>query len=215
VKNGGLGIVQTFYEVYGGNVKKALNFKVLAVLAFAGVGLTLGLGLSGCKSAPELTAAQAQALIQAKYDQTAPVGVNIAVDDLGMRMGATDKYWERTTIYPNKFWADFKLTADGKKAIKLVDGSDVIKWRPESANDKNYSLVVVITAANHLKARVEKDPQDEVGGTKSVLFTESVNMDGVPAPLQDIAHNPGNRLSGKKTATFALDGGVWKLISIV
>jgi hypothetical protein len=215
VKNGGLGIVQTFYEVYGGNVKKVLNFKALAVLAFAGAGLTLGLGLSGCKSAPELTAAQAQALIQARYDQTAPVGVNIAVDDLGMRMGATDKYWERTTIYPNKFWADFKLTPDGKKAIKLVDGSDVIKWRPESANDKNYTLVVVTTAANHLKARVEKDPQDEVGGTKSVLFTESVNLDGVPGPLQDIAHNPGNRLSGKKTATFALDGGVWKLIGIV
>jgi len=196
-------------------VKKVLNFKALAVLAFAGAGLTLGLGLSGCKSAPELTAAQAQALIQARYDQTAPVGVNIAVDDLGMRMGATDKYWERTTIYPNKFWADFKLTPDGKKAIKLVDGSDVIKWRPESANDKNYTLVVVTTAANHLKARVEKDPQDEVGGTKSVLFTESVNLDGVPGPLQDIAHNPGNRLSGKKTATFALDGGVWKLIGIV
>jgi hypothetical protein len=194
-------------------VKKTLSFKVLAVLAFAGVGLMLG--LSGCKSAPELTAAQAQALIQAKYDQTPPVGVNITVDDLGMRMGATDKYWDRTKVYPNKFWADFTLTPDGKKAIKLWGGGDTIQWRPESADDKKFSVVVVTTAANHLKARVENDPQDEVGGTKSVVFTESVNLDGVPGPLQDIAHNPGNKLSGKKTATFAVDGGVWKLVNIV
>jgi hypothetical protein len=215
VKNGGLGIVQTFYEIDGGNVKKALNFKVLAVLALAGVGLMLGLGMSGCKSAPELTAAQAQALIQAKYDQTPAVGANITVDDLGMRMGATNKYWDRTTIYPNKFWADFKLTPDGKKAIKLADGSDTIKWRPDSPEDKRFSIVVVTTAANHLKARVDNEPQDEVGGTKSVIYTESVSLDGVPGALQDIAHNPGNKLSSKKTATFALDGGAWKLTGIV
>jgi len=194
-------------------VKNALNLKVVAVLAFAGLGLSLG--LAGCKSAPELTAAQAQALIQAKYDQTPPLGANITVDDLGMRMGATDKYWDRTTIYPNKFWADFKLTPDGKKAIKLADGGDTIKWRPDSPDDKTFSIVVVTTAANHLKARVDNDPQDEVGGTKSVVFTESVNLDGVPGPLQDIAHNPGNKLSSKKTATFAVDGGAWKLVSIV
>jgi hypothetical protein len=194
-------------------VKNALNLNVVAVLAFAGLGLTLG--LAGCKSAPELTAAQAQALIQAKYDQTPPLGANITVDDLGMRMGATDKYWDRTTIYPNKFWADFKLTPDGKKAIKLADGGDTIKWRPDSPDDKTFSIVVVTTAANHLKARVDNDPQDEVGGTKSVVFTESVNLDGVPGPLQDIAHNPGNKLSSKKTATFAVDGGAWKLVSIV
>ncbi len=194
-------------------MKNALNLNVVAVLAFAGLGLTLG--LAGCKSAPELTAAQAQALIQAKYDQTPPLGANITVDDLGMRMGATDKYWDRTTIYPNKFWADFKLTPDGKKAIKLADGGDTIKWRPDSPDDKTFSIVVVTTAANHLKARVDNDPQDEVGGTKSVVFTESVNLDGVPGPLQDIAHNPGNKLSSKKTATFAVDGGAWKLVSIV
>ena len=194
-------------------MKKALNLKALAVLAFAGVGLMLG--LSGCKSAPELTAAQAQALIQAKYDQTPAVGVNITVDDLGMRMGATDKYWDRTKVYPNKFWADFTLTPDGKKAIKLWSGGDTIQWRPQSAEDKSYSVVVVTTAVNHLKARDVKDPVDEVGGTKSVIYTESVNLEGVPSPLQDIAHNPGNKLSGKKTATFAVDGGAWKLVSIV
>jgi hypothetical protein len=196
-------------------VKKALNFTVLAVSAFAAVGLMLGLGVSGCKSAPELTAAQAQALIQAKYDQTPPVGANITVDDLGMRMGVTAKYWDRSKAYPNKFWADFTLTPEGKKALKLADGSDTIKWRPESPDDKTFSVIVVTTATNHLKAHDVHDPVDEVGGTKSVVFTEAVSLDGVPSPLQDIAHNPGNKLSGKKTATFALDGGAWKLQSIV
>ena len=176
--------------------------------------LGIGLMFTGCKSAPSLTATDAQALIQAKYDQTAPVGANIAVNDLGMRQGATAKYWTRTTIYPNRIWADFTLTADGKKVLKLQNGGDVIKWRPESADDTHYSIIVVTVAANHLKAHDVQDPQDEVGGTKSAVYTEAVNLDGVPGPLQDIAHNPGNRLSGKRTATFALDGGAWKLASI-
>jgi hypothetical protein len=172
-----------------------------------------GLLLAGCKSAPELTAAQAQALIQAKYDAAPAVGANIVVDDLGMRMGATAKYWNRTTIYPNKFWADFKLTDEGKKAFKLQDGGDVIKWRPDSADDKSYSIVVVTVAANHLKARDVKDPQDDAGG-KGASFTEALNLDGVPDALQQIAHNPGNKLSSKRQAEFALDGGAWKLVSI-
>ena len=49
-----------------------------------------------------------------------------------MRQGITAKYWKRTTIYPNKFWADFKLTAEGKKVVKLPKGGDVIQWRPDS-----------------------------------------------------------------------------------
>jgi len=96
-------------------VRKAKGLQVVCVWAFLGGGLLL----TGCKTAPELTEANAQALIQAKYDQTPPVGVNIIVDDLGMRMGATDKYWDRTKVYPNRFWADFALTPEGKKAIKL------------------------------------------------------------------------------------------------
>ena len=172
-----------------------------------------GMLMTGCKSTPELTAAQAQAMIQAKYDATPAVGANIVVDNLGMRMGATDNYWKRTTIYPNKFWADFKLTDEGKKALKLKDGSDVIKWRPDNADDKGYFIVVVTVAANHLKARDVQDPQDDVGG-KGASFTEAVNLDGVPGPLQDIAHNPGNKLSSKRQAEFALDGGAWKLVSV-
>jgi hypothetical protein len=58
------------------------------------------------------------------------------------------------------------------------------------------------------------DPQDEVGGTKSAGYSEAVNLDGLPAPLQEMAHDPGNRLSTKRTATFVLDGGAWKLQSI-
>jgi hypothetical protein len=174
--------------------------------------------LTGCKSAPELTQAYAQTLIQAKYDQTPAVGANIAVDDLGMRQGAIAKYWDRTKIYPNKYWADFTLTPEGKKAVKLPAGGDVIQWRPENADDKGYSLVVVTVAANHLKAHEVTNIQDEVipGAStgKSVSFTESVNLDGVPGPLQDIAHNPGNKLSAKRQADFVLDGGAWKVQAI-
>ncbi len=170
--------------------------------------------MSSCKSAPDLTAAQAQALIQAKYDQSPAVGVAITVKDLGMRQGVTAKYWDRSKAYPNKYWADFKLSDAGKKVIVLPGGSDTIQWRPESMDDQNFSIVITTVATNHLKARDVKDPQDEVGGTKSALFSESVSLDGVPAPLQDMAHNPGNKLSATRTATFALDGGAWKLQSI-
>jgi hypothetical protein len=153
-------------------------------------------------------------MIQAKYDQTPAVGANITVTDQGMIQGATAKYWERVTVYPNRFWADFKLTPDGKKELKLSDASDTIKWRPESADDKQYSIVVTTIAANHLKAHDAKEPQDEVGGTKSVVYTEGVDLTGVPGPLQDIAHNPGNQLSSKHTATFAVVDGAWKLQAI-
>jgi hypothetical protein len=136
------------------------------------------------------------------------------VDDLGIREGITAKYWVRTKVYSNKYWADFALTADGKKAVKLADGGDTIQWRPQSAEDKNYSVVVTTVATNHLKARGVQDPHDEAGGTKSVVFTEAVSLDGVPDALQDIAHDPGNKLSTKRTATFTLVDGVWKLTSI-
>jgi hypothetical protein len=190
-------------------VKNALNLKTFGVVAFLGTGLLL----SGCKSAPDLTQANALALIQAKYDQTPAVGVNIAVNDLGMRQGAEAKYWTRTTVYPNKIWADFTLTADGKKAIKLSSGGDVIQWRPETADDKQYSLIVTTVAANHLKAHDLGTIQDDAGG-KGVSFTESADLTGVPDALQNIAHNPGNKLGTKRQAEFVLDGGAWKLNSI-
>ena len=196
-------------------MRQALNLKVLGVAAFLGAGLLL----SGCKSVPELTATQALTLIQAKYNETPPSGASIAVNDLGMREGITAKYWDRTTIYPNKYWADFTLTAEGKKAVKLQNGGNVIQWRPESASDANYSIVVVTAASNPRKAHDVTDIQDEVvaDGTtgKSAAFTESVDLAGVPDALQGIAHNPGNKLSTKRQADFVLDGGAWKLKAII
>lgn len=189
-------------------MKKAASMQFLGALAFLGVGLLL----TGCK--PELTQANAQALIQAKYDQTPAVGASITVDDLGMRQGVAAGYWNRTTVYPNKYWADFTLTAAGKKAVKLHDGTDVIKWRPASATDKKYSAILVTAVANHLKARDVKAPESETPSTKSVSFNEAFNFDGVPDGLQNIAHNPGNKLSTKRQAEFTLEGGAWKLSSI-
>lgn len=190
-------------------MKNAAKMNVLLALAIMGVGVVV----AGCKSAPVLSQDQALAMIQAKYDATPAVGANIIVDNDGMVQGATAKYWNRTTIYPNKYWADFTLTPEGKKYVKLNGGGDVIKWRPESPTDKKYSIVLVTVAANHLKARDISDMQD-IGKTKSVTFTEVVDLTGIPDPLVAIAHNPGNQLSDKRQAEFVLDNGAWSLQSI-
>jgi len=191
-----------------------MNWKNLGVLF---VGLS-GLIVVGCKSAPDLTPTQALALVQAKYDQTAPVGTNILVNDAGMRAGATAKLWDRTKVYPNKLWADFKLTPDGKKAVTLPGGGDVIEWRPDSLDDQNYTIVMTTVAANHLRAHDMGDLQDEMmsgsAASKEGKFTEGVNLTGVPQLLQDIAHNPGNKLSTRKQADFTLENGSWTLKSI-
>lgn len=179
--------------------------------------LGAGLFFAGCKQAPPLTASQAQAMIQAKYDQTAPAGISITVSDLGMREGITDKYWDRTTVYPNHYWADFTLTPDGKKVVKLANGGDVIQWRPETADDSQYSIVVITQAANHLKAINVRNIQSEVlPGVSQAMgadYDEAVDFTGVPQPLVDIAHNPPNELSTLRHADFALVNGAWKLQS--
>jgi len=191
-----------------------LNWKALGVL-FLGCSTLL---INGCKSAPELTKTQALAMVQAKYDQTAPAGVNILVNDPGMLSGAKAKLWERTKVYPNNIWADFKLTADGKKAVVLPGGGDVIEWRPQAANDQNYTIVVTTVAANHLRAKDMGDLRDEamagVDSAKSGRYTEVVNLTGVPQMLQDLARYPGNKLSTKKEADFALVNGTWTLKTI-
>jgi hypothetical protein len=191
-----------------------LNWKALGVL-FLGCSTLL---INGCKSAPELTKTQALAMVQAKYDQTAPAGVNILVNDPGMLSGAKAKLWERTKVYPNKIWADFKLTSDGKKAVVLPGGGDVIEWRPQTANDQSYTIVVTTVAANHLRAKDMGDLRDEamagVDSAKSGRYTEVVNLTGVPQMLQDLARYPGNKLSTKKEADFALVNGTWTLKTI-
>ncbi|MGA2352192.1 MAG: hypothetical protein ABSF70_17280 [Terracidiphilus sp.] len=180
------------------------------MLGFLGAGLLL----NGCKSAPDLTQANALALIQAKFDQTPAVGANIAVDLQGLARGGTSKYWERVKVYPNNYWADFKLTPEGKKVLSLQKGGDLIEWHPENATDKNYTFVVVTAATNHLKAHDVNDPQDDAGGTKTASFVETVSLDGVPSDLQIMANGVGNKLSTKHVATFAVDGGAWKLQGI-
>jgi hypothetical protein len=190
-------------------VKNAAKINIFLALAIMCVGMVV----AGCKSAPELTQAQALAMIQAKYDATPAVGANIVVNNDGMVQGATAKLWSRTTIYPNKYWADFTLTPEGKKVVKQTAGGDLIKWRPESPTDKKYTIVLVTVAANHLKARDIRNMQD-VGATKTVTYTESVDLTGVPDALVSIAHNPGNQLSSTSTAEFVVDAGAWKLQSI-
>lgn len=188
-----------------------LNWKNLGVLAVVGAGLVV----AGCKSAPELSKDQALKMVQDKYDQTAPVGTNILVNDAGMRQGATAKLWDRTKVFPNKLWADFKLTTEGKKAVLLPGGGDTIEWRPASLEDKSYTVVVTTVAANHLKAKDIGDLQDEMlpgaDTAKAGKYTEAVNLTGVPDLLQQIAHTPGNKLSLRKQADFALENGSWVL----
>lgn len=190
------------------------NWKTLGVLAVVG----FGFAVVGCKSAPDLTAAQALALVQAKYDQTPPVATTILVNEAGVRQLVTAKLWERTKVYPNKLWADFKLTPDGKKAMTLPGGGDVIEWRPANQDDTNYTVVVMTVAANHLRAHDMGDLQDEMlagsAAAKEGKYTEGVNLNGVPQALNDIAHHPGNKLSTKKQADFGLENGAWVLKSI-
>lgn len=202
----------TYLCAQGGIVRNMLNWKALGVVVLAGAGLMV----VGCKSAPELTKDQALKMVQDKYDQTAPVGVNILVNDAGMRQGATAKLWDRTKVFPNKLWADFKLTPDGKKAVVLPGGGDVIEWRPASLEDKTYSIVVTTTASNHLKAKDMGDLQDEMlpgaDTAKAGKYTEAANLTGVPETLQHIiADNPLNKVSWKKQADFALENGAWVL----
>lgn len=200
----------------GGEVKDVVRIGKVAAMLVLGLGL---LSVTACKSAPDLSATQALTMIQAHYDEAAPAGINITVTDLGMRQGIDAKYWERTKMYPNRYWADFKLTDAGKKVLKLRSGSDVIQWRPDNADDKNYSIVIVTVAANHLRAHDVDNIRDEVlPGVKTARaasFIEGVDFTGVPQPLQDIAHNPGNQLSTKRQADFALENGAWTLHGIV
>jgi hypothetical protein len=177
-----------------------------------------GLVMDGCKSAPVLTKDNAQALIQTHYDSEATSGVTITVDKLGLQQGLSAGYWKLTKIYPKQEgWADYTLTPEGKKVLKLDAGGDVIEWRPGA--DGEFHFLIVTTAANTMRAKEVEDPQDEVlagvSTAKSVTYTESVNMTGVPQPLQDMAHNPGNKLSSRRQADMSYEGGSWKVHGIV
>jgi len=170
--------------------------------------------LAGCKSAPELTSDQAKTLIQAKYDQDPGVAFNISVDDRGMQQGVDAKYWAGVKRYPNGYWGDFKLTDNGKKVLKLAGGGDLIQWRPEGPSDPHYVTVVVPLTVSHLKPRNFGDVEI-IGDSRTVTFMEDVDLTGLPDPLQNIAHNPVNKLSTQRQATFVLTNGAWTLKSVV
>lgn len=182
-------------------------------LAILGVGLLM----SGCKSGPDLTKDAALALIQADYDKRPAEPATIAVDDMGLKQGINSKLFKLTKVYPNNRWADYVLTDDGKKVIKLAGTSDVIQWRPDEGS-KDFHFFVITVAANHLKAKDVSDPQDDVVANvqtaKSAGFTEVYDWTGIPDSVQTIAHNAINRLSARRQANFALVNGAWTVHSI-
>jgi hypothetical protein len=180
----------------------------------AAVALGIGLLASGCKSAPDLSKSDAAQMVQAYYSAQQVSNLNIIVNNDGMVKGALDKYWARTTVYPNRYWADFKLTPEGKKLFKLADGSDTIKWRPDSPADSKFRVTLTTIAPKHPKAHDFGDVESVGDTTRTVPFIESVDFAGVPQPVQDLAHMPGNLLSAKRTADFALENGAWKVQSV-
>ena len=186
-------------------MKRAFQCGFLGVLIMGA-----GLAVTGCKSAPPLSQADAQNLIQAYYAQQPPSSVNIYVDSTGLRQGFDAKYWKLTKVYPNKRWADYDLTDDGKKTVKLDTGS-TIQWRPDDQGKAHFYVTTVQT--NRPVIKEVSDPQDDVvpgvDTAKSCKFTVDANLTGLPDPLRQMAHNTGNILSERHTAEFALVNGKW------
>jgi len=189
-------------------VKIAGKMQALAAVALLGVGVVL----AGCKSGPELTKDQAQALITAKYDAMAGAKLNIAVGDLAMQAAVRAGYLQGVKRYPNGYWADFKLSAAGAKEL-TVAGGELIQWRPTAPSDPHYAITMTTVAAPKLKARDFGDVT-KVGEIATVVFTEDVNLSSLPAPVQEMARTPGNKMNDKKTATFALVNGAWAVQKI-
>ena len=177
--------------------------------------MVAGLFVTGCKSVPALSQDDAQKMIQAYYDQQPASGVNIYVDSTGLRQGYDAKYWKLTKVYPNKKWADYDLTDDGKKALKLDTGT-TIQWRPDDQGKAHFYVNSV--QANHPRIKEVADPQDDVvpgvDTARSAKFTVESNLDGLPDTIKSMAHNTGNILTQRKTADFALENGAWKVHDI-
>ena len=176
-----------------------------------------GFLMSGCNFAPELNKTAAVTMIQADYDKRPAEPATIAVDDLGLKQGINAKLWQLTKVYPNNRWADYALTKEGKKALKLSAAGDVIQWRSEEGS-KDFHFIVTTLVANHLKAKEAGDPQDDIVANvqtaRSVRFTEVYDWTGIPEPVQTIAYNAINRPSTKRQADFALVKGAWTVHSI-
>jgi hypothetical protein len=193
---------------------KKLRIYALGALALGVAGLLF----TGCKSAPELSKDSAQALIQSHLDSQAPSGISITVGKMGLQQGLSAGYWKLTKIYPKQAgWADYTLTPEGQKLIKLSSGGNVIEWRP--GGDGEYRFLIQTITANTMRAKDVQNPENEIlpdaKNAKSVRYTESVNMNGIPEPLQKMAHNAGNKLSSKRQADLSYEAGSWKLHGII
>jgi hypothetical protein len=196
--------------IYGGNVKNVGKCKSFGALAI----LSLGLLAGGCKSAPPLSKDDATSMIKANYTQAAAVPITIAINDSGMQQGVTAKYWTGLKRYPNGYWADFKLTDDGKKVLKTSDGKDVIEWRPENPGDSKYSIAMTTIVTSQPKVSHVGDPVDVDATSKTVTFSEDANLDALPGPLKQIAQSSTTGLSTSRRASFVLANGAWKLDSV-
>lgn len=193
-------------------MKRAMNFRVLGAVLI----MVAGLVATGCKSTPPLSQADAAKMIQAYYDQQPPTSVTVYVDSTGLKQGYDAKYWKLTKVYPNKQWADYDLTDEGKKVLKLEGGKTTIEWRPEDQGKAHFYVTTV--QANHPKITEVSEPQDDVvpgvDTAKSAKFTVDANLDGLPDPVKQMAHDVGNILSERHTAEFALENGAWKVHSV-
>src|SRR5579871_5875840 len=180
----------------GGRVKRAFEYRVLGAL------LVVGLMMTGCKSAPELSQADAQKMIQAYYDQQPPEPIHVYVDYTGLKQGVDAKYWKVVKAFPaNKNWGDLDLTDEGKKVYKLDDGSNTIHWRPDDQNKGHFYVNTV--QATHPKISEVSDPQDDVvpgvDTAKSCKFTATTNLEGLPDTVKQMAHDVGNTLTARHT----------------
>ena len=145
----------------------------------------------------------------------APESVSFVITDLAMRKGIVAKYWVETKKYPNGYWADFAMTPDGKKVIKLSSGGDTIQWHPESSSDKSFVVAASTVATSRHKAKDMSALLDLGGDVKTGTYSESDVLDALPSALKDIIQDPSNKISTKRTATFNLVDGAWKLQSIL
>lgn len=176
-----------------------------------------GLCVAGCNFTPDLSKTAAITMIQAEYDKRPAEPIIIAVDDMGLKQGLSHNLWKLAKVYPNQRWADYKLTDEAKKSIKLQGGGDTVEWRPEQGHN-DFHFFIQTAQANHLKAKEVGDPHDDVlagvDSAKGATFNEVENFDNVPDPVALIGHNAINKVSTRRQAAFALVGGNWALHSI-
>ncbi len=173
--------------------------------------------MTGCNFTPDLNKTAAAAMIQAEYDHRPAEKITFAVNDMGLKQGLNAKLWKLAKVYPNNRWADYVLTDEGKKALTLQGGGDVFQWRPEGSNN-DFHFFAQTAQSVHLKVKDVGDPQDDVvpgvDTARVAPFNEVENFEGIPDPVQVIAHNSINKVSSRRQAEFALVSGNWTLHSI-